>query len=179
MEQIESEPNYKLNNKFIWNITSSGKFQYFLIVTGLTFLFFSAFIIHKTEGSLEDLPSRLLSGLFVFSLILIVWIATYSSIIIKLKIPKEVSIDTELKKITLKYPNKELNADLSSLSFSLKKGEFHGNLTLHKKIRSKRGHTIYKEFTNIFSLKYGKGWKMDQLQDISEVLLKFNVEERA
>lgn len=97
--------------------------------------------------------------------------------LLKAKIPKEIEIDSNSRKIRIWYSKRKVDEfDLEQLGYS-KVGKFNGYicLTLYKTFIGSRGQLVTKKLTDLVGLKRTLSWKKYQVFEIIAELEKNEV----
>jgi hypothetical protein len=160
-----------------WKIKSTGKWEYLIIFTLVSLLFYLWIILRETLQYGGAYFDNLLESLLGYSLVIFIWLITFPYLIYKKKIPVRLTIDSKNKNIKISFSRNDSQIyDFNSLAYSFYNYNLHSVLIIHHKFIGTRGNWVYSEIVCILGIEYGFGWKRKTLIEITDHLEKLDIE---
>lgn len=158
-----------------WKIKNTGRLFYLLLFTSFCFGIVMLYAIYVSIKYGVNLKIVLL-GFSIFGfLFVLAWLFTFPILILRKKIPKRITLDTEAKQLVLHYRKKETKFKLESLAYNAHHYKYHSTLNLYFVYRSSRGHWIHKRAISLIGVHKNIGWHSKLIHDIDNQFIELEI----
>lgn len=157
-----------------WETKHTGKGLNLIIFIVFSLIGLIFFVLHGSRNEPNRDIKNLAFTFLIFSPLLLLWILGFVKFIYKKKIP--IRIESLENGFVFHFNKiKNLTLHINDFSYTFHSYNRYNVLVINKRLTSKKGHIIDKEYFSIVVMDFGTGWKKEIIQEIASFLEKAGV----